>query len=167
MQLKTRAKTTRMMKDIFIDDNIAKNFANPADPEYIKLIIWLLDYSANPNQDAYLVVSVKLLEEYAGTVGLCKYAQNIGVIVDKLNSQGRLVKKNNKEIRDFRDKHYTKRICNRLTCSTNDQNYHIPTVLLSNRRYALSIDNNFVNDLKSFPGFNVTVAKRPQHINYR
>lgn len=159
--------TATMMKDIFIDNNIAKSFANPADPEYIKLIIWLLDYSANPNQDAYLVVSVKLLEEYAGTVGLCKDAQNIYLIVDKLTSQGRLIRKSNKEIRDFRNRYYTKRISNRLKCSTNDRDYHIPTVLLSSRRYALSIDNDFVNDLLSFPGFTVTVAKRPQHINYR
>lgn len=163
MQLETR----RMIKDIFIDDNIAKNFTNPADPEYINLISWLLEYNANPNQDAYLVVSVKLLEEYDGTVGLCKYAQNICVIVNTLLSQDRLIKKENKEIREFRNKYYTKHICNRLRCSKNDRDYHIPTVLLSNRRYALSIDDDFVNDLSSFPGFTVTVAKRPQHINYR
>ena len=61
-----------MINDIFIDDNIAKNFANPIDPEYRNLITWLLSYYANPNQDAHLVVSQKLLEEYCGTVGLCK-----------------------------------------------------------------------------------------------
>lgn len=156
-----------MIKDIFLDDNIAKNFVNPADPEYIELITWLLHYSGNPTHDAHLVVSVKLLQEYAGSTGLCKYAQNIGVIVDKLNSQGRLVTKKNREIRDFRNKYYTKHICNSFTCSKNDRHYHIPTVLLSHRRYALSIDKNFLKDLLSFPGFIVAAAKRPQNINYR
>jgi hypothetical protein len=32
------------MKDIFIDNSIAKNFANPLDPEYKKLVAWLMRY---------------------------------------------------------------------------------------------------------------------------
>jgi len=30
-----------IQKDIFIDTNIAKNFTNPLDPEYKKLVFWL------------------------------------------------------------------------------------------------------------------------------
>ena len=155
-----------MKKDIFIDDNIAKNFVNPVDPEYIKLMNWLNMFKHNPSCDAYLVVSKKLLEEYNGTHATCKEAQNICVIVATLQIQGRLIIKNNKELREFRRKHYKKHICTHFTCSKPDREYHIPTVLLSNRRYALLIDKNFVNDLSRFPGFTVTVAKRPESINY-
>ena len=33
-----------MLKDLFIDNNVAKNFANPLDPEYKKLIQWLMTF---------------------------------------------------------------------------------------------------------------------------
>ena len=32
-----------MIKDILVDNNIAKNFKNPANPEYEKLIKWLFE----------------------------------------------------------------------------------------------------------------------------
>ena len=121
-----------MIKDIFVDANIAKNFVNPADPEYIKLIIWLKTCNYNPNQDAYLVVSKKLLQEYYGTPGECNEAQNIYVIVAKLQAEGRLIIKKNRDISNFRKTHYTKHICGLLRCTNTDRNYHIPTVLLSN-----------------------------------
>ena len=155
-----------MKKDIFIDDNIAKNFVNPVDTEYVKLINWLNTFNHNPSRDAYLVVSKKLLEEYNGTHATCKEAQNICVIVAKLQIQGRLTIKKNKELREFRRRHYKKHVCNHLTCSKPDREYHIPTVLLSTRHYALSADKAFINDLSWFPGFTVTVAKRPESINY-
>jgi hypothetical protein len=58
-----------MKKDIFIDNNIAKNFTNPLDPEYVKLIKWLLAYDEVPEGspdyiNAHLAVSKKLLVEY-------------------------------------------------------------------------------------------------------
>jgi len=34
-----------MKKDIFIDNNIAKNFTNPLDGEYKKLVQWLMRYN--------------------------------------------------------------------------------------------------------------------------
>ena len=61
-----------MKKDIFIDNNIAMNFANPSDAEYKKLLCWLYVYNHDPNKDAYLVVSIKLIEEYIGTSGNCE-----------------------------------------------------------------------------------------------
>ncbi len=57
-----------MIRDIFIDNNIASKFSNPADPEYKELIRWLMDNHdiAEGEEDdrAYLVVSHKLLSEY-------------------------------------------------------------------------------------------------------
>ncbi len=52
------------IKDIFIDNNIAKNFCNPLDPEYKRLIQWLISDST-----AYLVVSNKLIVEYTRSTG--------------------------------------------------------------------------------------------------
>ena len=79
-----------MLKDIFIDNNIAKNFGNPLDIEYKKLQNWLVD---NPN--AYLVVSNKLLAEYYRSVGQSYYKNSIPSIIDKLTREGRLIKISN------------------------------------------------------------------------
>lgn len=47
-------------KDIFIDNNITKNFANPLDPEYKKLIKWLMAFDEQDKaKNAYLVISNK------------------------------------------------------------------------------------------------------------
>ena len=45
-----------MIKDLFVDNNIAKNFKNPADPHYEKLIKWLFE-------EGHLVLTQKLLKE--------------------------------------------------------------------------------------------------------
>ena len=46
-----------MLKDIFIDSNVAKNFANPLDPEYKKLVNWLMNFDEdNQTNNAHLVV---------------------------------------------------------------------------------------------------------------
>jgi len=52
----------KMKKDIFIDNNVAKNFSNPADPEYKKLIKWLVkfDKSIDIEENAHLVLSQKI-----------------------------------------------------------------------------------------------------------
>ena len=155
-----------MKKDIFIDNNVSKNFANPADPEYKKLLSWLFLYTRNPNEDAYLVVSIKLIEEYIATSGACNASTNICVVIDRLQSQGRLVIITKKQISSFRRTHYKSHVVRNLTCTNTDRNYHIPTVLLSERRYALSIDDAFINDLLNFPGFSVVCAKRPELIPY-
>jgi len=34
------------------------------------------------------------------------------------------------------------------------------------RKYALSLDNNFIHDLKNFPGFVVVTARRPENLSY-
>jgi hypothetical protein len=38
--------------------------------------------------------------------------------------------------------------------------------LLSDRKFALTIDDNFTKDLKGFSGFDTTVSSRPEGIPY-
>ena len=154
------------MKDIFIDNNITKNFANPVDPEYKKLIKWLLRYERNnlPN-NAILVVCKKLLVEYGRTSSSSKSETNIWVIIDILGRQGRLDTKKNKDIKEFKRKHFTSRIKKCLSCNIEDWEY-IPVVLLSFRKYALVADDNFRYDLNNFPGFSVRAEKRPEDLPY-
>lgn len=156
-----------MKKDIFIDNNVAKNFSNPMDLEYIKLVQWLMKYDTNnlPG-NAYLVVSRKLLAEYSRTIGLGVSGTNIIVIIDKLTREGRLIKIKNADIKEFQRKYFSKKVTRNLRCNKEDQD-HIPVVLLSNRKYALSLDDDFIYDLLHFPGFKVRAEKRPEKLPYR
>lgn len=158
-----------MKKDIFIDNNIASRFKNPADPEYIKLRDWLIRFEkineGQEDRNAYLVVSNKLLTEYNRSNQNVKDGQNIIAIIGMLQKQGRLVFVQNSEINNFRTTYFTKKIEKKLTCNQEDWD-HIPVVLLSDRKFALSIDDAFVKDLINFPGFKVTAHKRPEHLPY-
>lgn len=154
------------MKDIFIDNSIAKNFANPLDPEYKKLVSWLLNYSySDPLGNAFLVVCNKLLMEYGRTSSNSKSRTNILAIVDKLLREGRLNKIQNSEIKDFKQKHFKPKVVRCLTCNNADRDF-IPVVLLSHRKYALVADYAFRNDLIKFPGFVVCAERRPEDIPY-
>lgn len=153
-------------KDIFIDNNVAKNFTNPLDPEYKKLIKWLIRFNPkNKANNAYLVVSNKLLMEYHRTSGLSYSLTNITVIIGKMQKEGRLIKISNEAIKEFKRQYFSKKIKRKLTCNQEDRD-HIPVVLLSHRKYALSLDIKFLHDLENFPGFIVTVARRPQNLPY-
>jgi len=159
-----------MKKDIFIDNNIAKNFTNPMDPEYKKLIQWLrtkkdIPHGKEDEINAHLAVSQKLLMEYKRSSQNASSATNIGVIFDLLLREGRLVRVSKEQINSFKDEYFTKAIQKRLLSNTEDQE-HIPVVLLSYRKYALSIDDNFLKDLVNFPKHKVTAAKRPENIPY-
>lgn len=153
-------------KDIFIDNNIAKNFANPLDPEYKKLILWLIKYiPENPDKNAVLVVSNKLLVEYCRTSGNSFSATSIPAIINKLTREGRLQKISNQGIKEFQQKYFSKAIRRKLKSNQEDQE-HIPVVLMSDRKYALTLDDKFTQDLLGFPGFTVTVGKKPTEIPY-
>ncbi len=158
-----------MKKDIFIDNNIASRFKNPADPEYIKLRDWLVLYreikEGEVDTNAHLVVSNKLLNEYSRSNQNIKDGQNIILIIGRLQRQGRLIKIDNQEIKDFQQEHFTKKTLKQLFCNQEDRE-HIPVVLLSQRKYALSIDDAFVNDLLNFPGFQALACKRPEEMPY-
>ena len=155
-----------MKKDIFIDTNIAKNFSNPMDPEYKKLIRWL-EYNGQPNEEdnAHLVVSYKLLGEYSRTCGHSLGTNNIIAIISQMTKDGRLVKIKNQQIKDFQKTHFTKKVGKKLLSNHEDRD-HIPVVLLSDRQYALSRDDNLIHDLRNFPKSNVRVEKRPEKLPY-
>lgn len=156
-----------MLKDIFIDNNIAKNFANPLDPGYKELVNWLTTFNKNNKADnAYLVVSRLLISEYMRTCCNSSSNTSIPVIISKLTIENRLINISNKDIKAFKRKNFKKNICNNFTCNASDRDL-IPVVLLSYRRYCLSLDGNFINDLRNFPGFIVKVAKKPQDLPYK
>ena len=158
-----------MKKDIFIDNNIASRFKNPADPEYIKLRDWLIHYEeikeGEEDKNAHLVVSHKLLGEYSRSNQNVKDGQNIIVIIARLQKQGRLIFVKNQDIKDFQQVHFTKKTEKRLSCNEEDKE-HIPVVLLSHRKYALNIDDAFVTDILNFPGFRALACKRPEEMPY-
>lgn len=153
------------MKDIFIDNNIAKNFANPLDVEYKKLIQWLFKFDGDLENSAHLAVSKKLVAEYSRTSASAYSLTNITVIISKLQIEGRLLMITNQQIKEFKRKYFARRIIRMLTCNREDRD-HIPVVLLSHRKYALSRDDKFINDLVNFPGFTVLAEKRPQDLPY-
>jgi hypothetical protein len=104
-----------MLKDIFIDNNIAKNFSNPLDPEYKKLIKWLMRYDGTkPEFNAYLVVSNKLIGEYLRTARDALSPTNITIIISKLSREGRLIKVSNQAIKEFKQKHFKSKVVKRL-----------------------------------------------------
>ncbi|HLP47450.1 MAG TPA: hypothetical protein VK186_17850 [Candidatus Deferrimicrobium sp.] len=155
-----------MKKDIFIDNNIAKNFCNPMDPEYKKLIAWLMKNNPTDSSgNAYLVVSNKLLAEYNRSVSFSTSASSIPIIIDRLTREGRLIKVNNTAIKEFQRRCFSKKIQKNLRSNLEDQD-HIPVVLLSDRKYALSLDEDFIYDLTHFPGFRARVEKRPEKLPY-
>ncbi len=159
-----------MIKDIFIDNNIASKFSNPQDKEYIKLTKWLMFFdqkdALNKHNYAHLVVSKKLLEEYNRSALNAKSNTSIPIIIDKLSREGRLIIVSNKQIKDFQALYFTKSVVNKLRCNTEDRE-HIPLVLLSDRKFGLSLDINFIYDLVNFSGFNVLIRKRPEELPYQ
>lgn len=155
-----------MLKDIFIDHNVAKNFSNPLDDEYKKLVKWLIRYDErSPLNNAYLAVSYKLLGEYCPSPGHPHSSTNIIIIIDKFTKQGRLNRISNSAIKNFQRKYFKKHIVRGLRCNPPDRD-HIPVVMLSDRKYALSRDTKFRYDVNNFPRFSALAAKRPQDIPY-
>ena len=154
------------MKDLFIDNNIAKNFANPVDSNYIELINWLTHYEKGSPDNAFLVVSNKLLKEYLDSLRNCSKPNSMPVIIAKLTREGRLNKFDNNLINVFQKEHFTKTIKKKLLSNEKDHP-HLAIVLMSVRKYALTIDHNFYRDLANFTGFNVVVKKKPENLNYR
>ena len=157
-----------MKKDLFIDNNVASKFSNPQDKEYIKLTTWLMMYDnkkGSKDDYAHLVVSQKLLGEYYRSAQGARSNTSIPIIIDTLLREGRLIKISNQEIKNFTGKHFTKAVEKSLRSNKEDRE-HIPVVLLSERKYAISYDENFTFDVVNFSGFKAKVEKRPEDINY-
>ena len=89
----------------------------------------------------------------------------IPTIIDKLIREGRLITVSNQQIKDFKSTHYSRRVARNLRSNKEDRE-HIPLVLLSDRKFALSYDDNFIYDLENFAGFTVRVEKRPEDLPY-
>jgi hypothetical protein len=53
----------------------------------------------------------------------------------------------------------------KFTCNKEDQE-HIPVILLSDRKYVLTLDQKFTDDLRNFPNFIVLVCAKPQDLPY-
>lgn len=162
------------MKDIFIDNNIAKNFSNPIDVEYKNLIQWINDYDEDGVKNnkkkkedfAHLVVNQKLLVEYNRSAMNCFHNTSIPVLIAILTRQGRLVRLDNNEIKEFKNKVFTKSILRNIA-SNEEDHCHICSIISSNRKMALTYDVNLTKDLLNFPGHNIIVSDRPEKINYK
>jgi hypothetical protein len=127
-----------------------------------------MEFDANPKnmyKNAHLVVSNKLLNEYMRTMGNATLGNNIIRIIDNLTKQGRLIKISNEQIKEFQREHFTNKVKKRLVSNKEDRE-HIPVVLLSDRKYALTLDEKFTADLVKFPSFTVTIGKKPSDIPY-
>lgn len=140
------------MKDIFIDTNIAKNFKNPIDPEYKKLLLWL-------RTSGVWVVNQKLLVEYGRT------NQTILVLINELQKQGRLVKfeKAQLESKKF------KKVYERNLKSNSEDWVHLKTIWLSVRKIGIVIDNGLRDDVNNSPireGIQPIAVARPEQIDY-
>jgi hypothetical protein len=140
------------MKDIFIDTNIAKNFTNPLDPEYKKLLHWL-------RTEGVWVVNQKLLVEYGRT------NQTIAVLVNELNKKGRLRKFEKPQLEAIK---FTKTYEKKLNSNGEDW-VHLKTIWLSVRKIAVIIDEGLRKDVNRSPrqnGIQPQAVSRPEQIDY-
>lgn len=152
----------KIKKDIFIDNNVAIKLSNPPEKEYKELIKWLLkENKETPDENAYIVISQKLLNEYHRSNQNAKSKSNITVIlarmargnnyIDDKNREiiGRKIQISKKLIKDFQNKNFSKKVLKKLQSNIEDRE-HIPVVMLSDRRKVLTEDINFTKDLKYF-----------------
>lgn len=144
-----------MPKDIFVDNDVAKNFANPLDPHYKKFIEWLQD-------EGWLVITNKILVEYCRTCSGCSSLTNVVAIINRLTRDGRILRVSNDQLKAF---DFPPKIERRLRSHSKDHD-HIKAVIISHRRYALSREWNVCYDINHFPGVPARAARRPQDIPY-
>jgi hypothetical protein len=146
-----------MIKDLFVDNNIAKNFKNPADPEYKRLVDWLF-------REGHLVITQKLLSEYlASNQG--NFGRSIITIVDQLTREGRIVKISTEEMKALKFPKKLEEKCQKL----NKDYWHLKAILLSNRKLAIIIDVAFrdrVNDHPKHGGVQAIAVARPEEVDY-
>jgi hypothetical protein len=143
------------MKDILVDNNIAKNFCNPLDEEYKRFIKWLFC-------EGSLVVSTQLIVEYHSSCERSGSLTNVMAIIDKQQKEGRLRHFSSKDLRSFKFKPKDER---QLLSNKKDRS-HIKAVMLSRRKFALSRDQKFRADVNNFPGYSARAEARPEDIPY-
>jgi hypothetical protein len=145
-----------MRKDVFVDNNVAKDFCNPPDPCYKEFIKWLYD-------EGHLAVSNKILAEYVSSTGASSSPTNMVVIVARLTRDGRLIKFTQQQLDGFK---FSKSEERNLRSNRKDHS-HLKVVLLSDRKFAVSLDDNFRYDVNNFPGHRAIACKRPDELAYR
>lgn len=146
-----------MIKDIFIDNNVAKNFKNPVDPHYKKLIDWLYE-------TGHLVLSQKLLKEYHDS-NRGNWGQSIITIINRLTKDERLVSISNDQMESLR---FPKRLDEKYQRLNKDY-WHIKAILLSNRKVAIIIDSAFREAINAHPkheSIKAFAVSRPEEIDY-
>jgi hypothetical protein len=143
------------MKDLLVDNTVAKNFSNPLDVHYKSLIQWLFDTGV-------LVVTQHLLVEYLRTARGAKSNTSMPALVDHLLREGRLKKFEKNELAGFT---FRKRVQRSLRSNSEDHD-SIKAVMLSVRKLALSHDANLRYDVNNFPGYNARAERRPQDLPY-
>lgn len=144
------------MDDIFIDNRASHNFKNPMTPEYREFYNWLLTKGV-------LLLSHKIINEYNRSNNGCSKDSNILSIITDLHAKSRTKMIKNNQIEDFKNKH--KRHFRNCRCNNADR-FHIPVIMLSDRKLALIIDIDFCHDVNNFPGYNATAKDNPSNLNY-
>lgn len=143
------------MKDILVDNTVAKNFCNPLDSNYKTFIAWLLEHG-------YLVVTQRLLSEYLSASAASASSTSMPALINHLLRNGRLRKFNKSTLGAFR---FTSRVRRSLRSNRSDHD-SIKAVMLSYRKFALSHDKNFRYDINHFPGYAARAERRPQDLPY-
>jgi len=141
------------VKDLFVDNCAATNFANPQDEHFKELFKWLVS-------EGVLVVSQKLLVEY-GRSCRALTGENIATLVGYLTKVGRLQVIKNRQLDNFVIPTH------RQLKSNFADRVHLKTVLLSHRKYAITQDRNLLDDINSYPRYRACAVARPEQIAYR
>jgi len=150
-----------MYKDILIDNDAAMNFINPMNEHYKEFYKWLF-------AEGSLAVCNKLIQQYetslrnAVTDGT---DSNVVVILEKQRRDNRLNKISNDCLKKFIiKKHRLKKLK-----AKNDLPI-FKTVLLSDRKYAITEDKKLMNDINRYPSYKGRKAMAvgcPSKIKYK
>jgi len=125
------------MKDIFVDTCTAQQFCNPMNEAYKSLLLWI-------KQDGYLVYTNKLLQEIG------QGNQNLLALLAQLIKEGRANKISNEALRQIE---FSKKQKGNFLSNGKDWD-HIKTVILSNRKLAISGDAYLISDINGLPKYN-------------
>lgn len=139
--------------DIFIDTNLAHNLINPMNDHFKKLYLWLYHEGA-------LAITKKLIAEYG------QGNQNLAVVVNYLTVKGRVNCISKQQLTNLS---IPKKIEKRLLSNRSDHT-HIKTVILSDRKIAISADKNLIDDINNYPKYQkikACCADCPSKINYQ
>jgi hypothetical protein len=86
----------------------------------------------------------------------------IGALVNHLTIQGRLVHFKKADLEKLLiPKHIIRNLL-----SNRPDHVHIKVVILSHRKYAVTMDKKLLRDLNNYPGYHVQAVERPEEICY-